>query len=71
MKLDILLPPLRRVARGDESTGLTVVEALAQLDAAARDPSLGADPHFLHYLQKRSYVKALDFLETGERAGHG
>ena len=42
--------------------GETLSHALARLDAIARDPDL---PERLeHYLSKRSYVKALEWLDN-------
>ncbi|MFW6354394.1 MAG: hypothetical protein ACOC3I_08425 [Verrucomicrobiota bacterium] len=70
MKKD-LQTVLRAVVRPAEAPGLSVAEALAQLDALARDPAADLDPHLRHYLQKRSYVKALAFVEDGKTADHG
>ena len=42
--------------------GLTVREALSRLDALSKDESLPAD--LLHYLSRRSYVKALEYLDN-------
>ena len=42
--------------------GENLTQVLARLDAVARDPDL---PERLeHYLSKRSYVKALEWLEN-------
>jgi len=50
---------------------MPVAEALRQLDAAAGDPGFAMDAHLRHYLKKRSYGKALEFLENGTEANHG
>jgi len=71
MKAATLLPPLRRIVRGDESDSMPVAAALRQLDAAAGDPGFAMDAHLRHYLKKRSYGKALEFLENGTEANHG
>ena len=64
MNVDMIRLALRRVVRNDTAVPLSIEDALKQLDAAAADSSLNLDPHLCHYLQKRSYVKALDALET-------
>lgn len=55
---------LNQVVHNDESVAPSLGEALRLLDAAAADSSSDFDIHFRHYLQKRSYTKALDFLQN-------
>jgi hypothetical protein len=53
-----------QVATGAEPPreGLTIQEALSRLDAISRDESLPGD--LAHYLSRRSYVKALEWLDN-------
>jgi len=55
---------LLKVATGAEPPReeLTIPGALSQLDAIAREGSLPRD--LAHYLSRRSYVKALEWLEN-------
>jgi hypothetical protein len=71
MKVETLLPALRRIVRQEGAETLPMADALRILDAAAAEPALEGDAHFRHYLLKRSYAKALAFLETGVREQHG
>lgn len=41
-------------------------DALRQLDAIAQSEDASIDPHLRHFLQKRSYEKALAYLESVE-----
>jgi hypothetical protein len=43
--------------------GPTLVERLAQVDDLAQKLEGQAPPMLMHYLEKRSYTKAVDFLE--------
>ena len=46
-------------------------EASERIDALiAALPSAELDPQFRHYLEKRSYDKALAWIEGGDDAGH-
>lgn len=51
-----------KIATGLENpeNGMTIREVLADLDALSRDESLPRD--LAHYLSRRSYVKALEWL---------
>ena len=42
--------------------------SLAFLDKVVADSSESLPPRLLHFLERRSYVKALAFLEEGEEA---
>lgn len=44
------------------SGGVPAVEALRRLDAMAADRATALDPRLRHFLERRSYVKALDWL---------
>lgn len=48
-------------AKGDKE-GPALAEALAELDRLWQSEGAGMDPHFRHYLEKRSYTKALDWM---------
>jgi len=53
-----------QVATGAESPreGLSIGEALRQLDAISKEASVPGD--LAHYLSRRSYVKALEWLDN-------
>lgn len=58
LKTDLEFVTLRRpLVSGD-----TMLEVMARLDAAAR--SADTPDRMKHYLSKRSYLKALDFIEN-------
>jgi len=52
-----------KIATGAEAPGegLSMAEALRRLDVIAKEASLPRD--LSHYLSRRSYVKALEWLE--------
>lgn len=43
-------------------------KSLAFLDKVVEEPGESLPPRLLHFLERRSYVKALAFLEEGEEA---
>jgi hypothetical protein len=45
------------------ANGLTMVEQLHRIDQIKSELSDEAPPMLMHFLEKRSYTKALDFLE--------
>lgn len=47
-------------------SGAGLREALARLDALAKDEQVDLPGELRHYLQKRSYAKALAYCEAGE-----
>lgn len=52
------------VQKREVAAGESMVDILKRLDAVAKEPSL---PHQLeHYLSKRSYLKALEWLDQPE-----
>jgi|TARA_B110000438_G_scaffold302087_1_gene358719 hypothetical protein len=59
---------LLRVVRNEDAEGITVLEALRELDGLSN--SSGLEGQMQHYLSKRSYEKALIQLETGHSCGH-
>lgn len=60
-----LNPPLQRI-HGQEVEGLDLPAAIARLDLLVREHGNAMDPHLRHYLQQRSYGKALDWLKAEE-----
>ena len=59
---------LRVIAEPGFESSLPLPAALQRLDAVAADKQLSLDPHFRHYLQKRSYQKALAFALAANTA---
>ena len=53
-----------RIVTGNEQGD--VREALAALDKALKDQAENLDRHLAHFLERRSYVKALAFVVDGE-----
>ena len=53
-----------RIVTGNEQGDLR--EALAALDKALKDRAETLDRHLVHFLEQRSYVKALAFVVDGE-----
>ena len=48
--------------RTHSKEGVSMVNMLAQIDTLAGELEGKAPPMLMHYLEKRSYMKALDFL---------
>ena len=59
-----LISYLETVVDGVRSKGPTLREALVKMDQAALDPETNLDPKLRHYLERRSYTKALDWVRT-------
>ena len=53
-----------RIVTGNEQGD--VRKALAALDKALKDQTGNLDRHLVHFLERRSYVKALAFVVDGE-----
>jgi len=64
LKLDLEYITLARALPEAESLGVV----LARLDAYAKTP--GLPDRMLHYLTKRSYAKALNWLENPDTPHH-
>ena len=60
--MKILLPYLKAVAEGAVPEGPTLRDSLNEMDRISKDTDMGLDPKLRHYLQMRSYSKALDWL---------
>lgn len=53
------------VGGGKTGGGLSLGDALRRLDGFSRAP--GVDPRLRHFLERRSYVKALEHLRSGRK----
>ena len=53
-----------RIVTGNEQGDLR--KALAALDKASKNQAGNLDRHLVHFLERRSYVKALAFVVDGE-----
>tara|TARA_B000000557_G_C20400902_1_gene286357 strand:+ start:25 stop:279 length:255 start_codon:yes stop_codon:yes gene_type:complete len=62
LKMKILLPYLKAVVEGAVPEGPTLRDSLHEMDRISKDPAISLDPKLRHYLQMRSYTKALDWL---------
>jgi hypothetical protein len=51
------------LGRTGKAGGSAIQDALRHLDQIALERKDELDPHLLHFLQKRSYQKAMDFLK--------
>ena len=60
--MKILLPYLKAVVEGAVPEGPTLRDSLNEMDRISKDPDMSLDPKLRHYLQMRSYTKALDWL---------
>ena len=65
-----LISYLETVVDGVRSKGPTLREALVKMDQAALDPETNLDPKLRHYLERRSYTKALEWVRA-ESADQG
>ena len=54
--------------KGQTEDGTTLVELLARLETQGKRLEGQAPPLLMHYLERRSYTKALDFLEGRDEA---
>ena len=69
MALDQLHTELQALmAAIDNREGESIAVHLRQLDELGQELSSEAPPMLRHYLEKRSYTKALDFLEGRDEA---
>jgi hypothetical protein len=51
------------ISAGGSTAGGSIAEHLATIDHLAKELGAGTPAMLRHYLEKRSYAKALDFLE--------
>ena len=69
MALDQLHTTLQALmAAIDNGEGESIAAHLRQLDELGQELGSTAPPMLRHYLEKRSYTKALDFLEGRDEA---
>ena len=66
--MDLLRNFLETIVNGAKPEGPTIAEALAGLDEIAGDPEVDLDPKLKHYLERRSYIKALDHIREMKEA---
>ena len=62
-----LLPYLETVVNGAQPEGPGLRESLTEMDRIALDPESELAPKLRHYLERRSYSKALEWVR--EEAG--
>ena len=63
-ELHAVLNDMMASIAGDGKEGeVDIAGKLARIDALGRELGTGAPPMLRHFLEKRSYAKALDFLE--------
>ena len=54
-----------------EANGTATVEALDRIERFLTGHRMALHPQFAHFLERRSYAKALAWLESGNPAGRG
>ena len=54
-----------------EANGPATADALDRIERFLADNRAGLHPQFAHFLERRSYAKALAWLESGNPAGRG
>jgi len=54
-----------------EANGVATMEALDRVERFLSDNRTALHPQFVHFLERRSYAKALLWLETGRPAWRG
>ena len=65
-QLHAILKEMMRAIDTDE--GDAIVASVSKIDAISQCLGTDAPPMLRHYLEKRSYTKALDFLEGRDEA---
>jgi len=69
---DAILTALKELNQASQTgNGEGVLAATRELDRLKVEAHGKVDAHLLHFLENRSYQKAVKFLETGERQKHG
>jgi hypothetical protein len=66
--MELLRNFLDTIVNGAKSEGPSITDALTGLDEIANDPQSGLDPKLKHYLERRSYIKALDHIREMKEA---
>lgn len=67
--METLKKHLVRIVRNEPAESWPLTESLAWIDQYLRNEGTSLDKHFQHYLQNRSYVKALAWIEDQEANG--
>ena len=67
--MEILLNFLETIVNGAKPGGTTIADALDGLDEIANGSDSELDPKLKHYLERRSYIKALDHIREMKDAG--
>ena len=62
----VLNDMMSSIASGEKGDGDGIAEQLARIDALGGELGAGAPPMLRHFLEKRSYAKALEFLEGAD-----
>jgi len=57
---------LETVVNGTQTEGPSLREALREMDSIAQNPKQDINPKLKHYLQRRSYSKALEWIQNEE-----
>lgn len=55
----------------NEANGPAMTDALDRIERFIADHRVALHPQFAHFLDRRSYAKALAWLESGNPAGRG
>lgn len=66
--MELLRNFLETIINGAKPDGPTISEALAGLDEIANGADSELDPKLKHYLERRSYIKALDHIREMKEA---
>jgi len=54
-----------------EANGVATTDALDRIERFLADNRTALHPQFAHFLERRSYAKALAWLDSGNPAGRG
>ncbi len=57
---------LETVVNGTQKQGLSLREALLKMDSIVQNPEQNIHPKLKHYLERRSYSKALEWIKCRE-----
>ena len=64
--LDEIKSSLHLITNPNEAKPGELLKALQKMDEVLNDRSIGIHPRLLHFLQNRSYLKALTWINGGE-----
>ncbi len=57
---------LETVVNGTQTEGPSLREALLEMDSIVKNPEQDINPKLKHYLERRSYSKALEWIQNEE-----